>query len=121
MRRNTPNVGPDDDAQQELTTSQRRALRAGLANIAARTREFLPDEYVVGSEIASGRAGVRATVAVHPPAGNPVSAGFEPDFSTDEDAPISAADREEVARGLAASAALQVKQAVGDDVEQTAR
>lgn len=117
MHRNTPDAGQGDA---ELTTSQRRELRAGLASIAARTREFLPDEYVVGSEIANGHAGVRATVAVQPPAGNPVSAGFEPDFSADDD-PISADDREEVARGLAASAALQVKQAVGDDVEQTAR
>ena len=120
MHRNTPDLG-DSDAGQGLTAAQRRELRAGLANIAARTREFLPDEYVVGSEIANGRAGVRATVAVQPPAGNPVSAGFEPDFSADAEAPISVEDREEVARGLAASAALQVKQAIGDDVEQTAR
>lgn len=120
MRRNMPDVG-DGDADPALTTTQRQQLRAGLANIAARTREFLPDEYVVGSEIATGRAGVRATVAVQPPAGNPVSAGFEPDFSTDTDEPIPLEDREEVARGLAASAALQVKQAIGDDFEQTAR
>lgn len=120
MHRNTPDVG-DDTAAPEITSTQRRQLRAGLASIAARTREFLPDEYLVGSEIANGHAGVRATVAVQPPAGNPVSAGFEPDFSTDTDEPISAEDREEVARGLAASAAMQVKQAIGDDVEQTAR
>lgn len=120
MHRNTPDVG-DGDADAELTSSQRRQLRAGLANIAARTREFLPDEYVVGSEIANSRAGVRATVAVQPPAGNPVSAGFEPDFSTDAEEAIPLEDREEVARGLAASAALQVKQALGNDVDQTAR
>lgn len=120
MRRNMPDVGAGD-AGQELTTSQRRELRAGLASIAARTREYLPDEYVVGSEIATGRAGVRATVAVQPPAGNPVSAGFEPDFTAETEEAIPAEDREEVARGLAASAALQVKQAIGDDFEQTAR
>lgn len=120
MRRNTLDVG-DGDAGHELTNAQRQELRAGLANIAARTREFLPNEYIVGSEIANGRAGVRATVAVQPPAGNPVSAGFEPDFSTEAEEAIPAEDREEVARGLAASAALQVKQAIGDDFEQTAR
>lgn len=120
MRPNTPGVG-GGDAGTDLTTSQRRELRAGLASIAARTREFLPNEYVVGSEIASGRAGVRATVAVQPPAGNPVSAGFEPDFSSESGEAIPAADQEEVARGLAASAALQVKQAIGDEFEQTAR
>lgn len=119
MHRNMPDGG--DDTAPELTSTQRRQLRAGLASIAARTREFLPDEYIVGSEIANSRAGVRATVAVQPPAGNPVSAGFEPDFSADTEEPIPAEDREEVARGLAASAAMQVKQAIGDDVEQTAR
>jgi len=120
MHRNTPDVG-DGDAGQDLTSTQRRQLRAGLASIAARTRDFLPDEYVIGSEIANGHSGVRATVAVQPPAGHPVSAGFEPDFSNDAEEAIPAEDQEEVARGLAASAALQVKQALGDDVEQTAR
>lgn len=110
-----------DGVDESLTPDQRRRLRAGLASIAARTRDFLPDEYVVGSEIAKGHGGVMATVAVQPPAGNPVSAGFEPDFTTENEDPIPADDREEVARGLAASAALQVKQAIGGDVEQTAR
>jgi len=62
------------------------------------------------------------TVAVRPPVGNPVSAGFTPEFENlaDDDL-ISDEDREEVARGLAASAALQVKAALGDDVPRTAR
>ena len=98
----------------DLTPDQRRALRDSLAHIAAQTREYLPDEYVVGAEIGSGREGARATVAVQPPAGNPVSAGFTPDFGGDADVDVVPADeRTEVARGLAASAALQVKQAFG--------
>ena len=110
MHRNTPDVG-EVDAQPELTTSQRQELRAGLASIAARTREFLPDEYVVGAEIGRDHNGTRATVAVRPPIGNPVSAGFTPEFGEEGRDVVPAEERHEVARGLAASAALQVKQA----------
>ncbi|WP_336036177.1 DUF5811 family protein [Halobacterium yunchengense] len=121
MHGNTPYSGAEP-SEPELTGTQRRALQDSISRIAARTREFLPDEYVVGSEITTGTEGVQVTVAVRPPAGNPVSAGFTPEFDGvgDEDL-IPDDDREEVARGLAASAALQVKAALGDDVPQTAR
>ena len=121
MHGNAPYSGPENTTS-ELTGDQRRALRTSIAQIASRTREFLPDEYVVGSEITSGNSGVQVTVAVRPPAGNPVSAGFTPEFENlaDDDL-IPNEDREEVARGLAASAALQMKHALGDDVPETAR
>ena len=104
-----------------LTGDQRRTLRRDVSRIAARTREFLPDEYVVDAEISTGIAGPQVTVAVRPPIGHPVSAGFSPTLEDDPDELIGADDRDEVARGLAASAALQVKLAVGDDVTPTAR
>ena len=105
-----------------LTTEQKRSLRREVATIAARTREFLPDEYVVDVDVTAGATGPTATVAVHPPAGHPVSAGFTPEQDDiDRGEVIPTEDRDEVARGLAASAALQVKQAVGDDVTPTAR
>lgn len=104
----------------ELTGDQRRRLQAGVADIAAITRELLPEPYVVGGQVQSGTDGVEVTVAVQPPVGNPVSAGFQPEFDSDED-PIPSGDRQEVARGLAASAALQVKRALDGDVPQAAR
>ncbi len=121
MHGNAPFSGPETTTA-DLSGDQRRALRTSIAQIASLTREFLPDEYVVGSEISSGSSGVQVTVAVRPPAGNPVSAGFTPEFEdlADDDL-IPTEDREEVARGLAASAALQVKHALGDDVPETAR
>jgi len=113
MNGNTPYAGPTrgGDPEAALTPEQRRTLRDSLALIAARTREYLPDEYVVGAEIGRSRDGAQATVAVRPPAGNPVSAGFTPEFDDAGDDLVSAEERAEVARGLAASAALQVKQA----------
>jgi hypothetical protein len=121
MHGNTPYSGAEP-SDADLTATQRRALRDSISQIAARTRDFLPDEYVVGSEISQADGGVQVTVAVRPPAGRPVSAGFTPDFEdvADDDL-ISTEDREEVAQGLAASAALQVKSALGDDVPETAR
>jgi hypothetical protein len=104
----------------ELTQSQRRALRQAVAGIVARTESYLPDSYTVGSELSSGSDGPTATVAVRPPAGHPVSAGFTPDLD-DLESGLSDDERDEVARGLAASAALQVMDAVGDGVTPTAR
>ena len=97
-----------------------RRLRSAIAGIVDRTRDYLPDEYAVGADVSAGARGVEATVAVHPPAGDPVSAGFTPDRSALAEG-IGHEDREEVARGLAASAALQVMSAVGDDITPTAR
>jgi hypothetical protein len=108
----------------DLTPDQKRALRREVSRIAARTRDFLPDEYVVNANVANGVGGPRATVAVRPPVGQPVSADFSPDendLTAEGYVPIDADDREEVARGLAASAALQVKRSIADDVMPTAR
>ncbi|HET7324492.1 MAG TPA: DUF5811 family protein [Halococcus sp.] len=103
----------------DLSADQRRALQAGLDTVAKRTREYLPDEYIVGAHIVAGTDGPQGTIAVQPPIGHPVSAGFTPDFEDDEG--ISKEDRDEVARGLAASAALQVKRAVSDAIVPVAR
>lgn len=100
-------------ADASLTPEQRRSLRRSIATVAERTREFLPGEYVVGTELSAGTDGARAYVAVQPPRGRPVSAGFDPDF--DEEGPLDEESRDEVARNLAASAALQVKQATERD------
>ncbi|WP_254766826.1 DUF5811 family protein [Salinilacihabitans rarus] len=107
-----------------LSRDQKRVLHRDVSRIAARTRELLPDEYAVDSQISAGVAGPQVTVAVQPPVGHPVSAGFSPDVDEATEiteAIIDADERDEVARGLAASAALQVKQAVSDDVKPTAR
>lgn len=113
-RSGTVEAGRRMPADYEVTAAQRRTLRATAARIAAQTREYLPSEYAVGAEVTAGANGARATVAVRPPAGNPVTAGFEPGTEADTDSPMPDDDRAEVARGLAASAALQVKQALAD-------
>ena len=106
----------------ELTAEQKRTLRADVSRIAAQTREFLPDEYIVNGDVSQGVAGPQATVAVQPPVGNPISAGFTPDTDDfEKETLIEPEDQAEVARGLAASAALQVKQALSDSVQPTAR
>ncbi|MFC4359617.1 DUF5811 family protein [Halobium salinum] len=104
----------------ELSRDQKLALRRAVAGIVAETESYLPEGYAVGSELSYGVNGPTATVAVQPPAGHPVSAGFSPD-PDDLDAGLDAEDRTEVARGLAASAALQVMNVVGDSVTPTAR
>jgi hypothetical protein len=133
MNGNTPHAGLPGVTQAgkrapadvtELTTDQKRALRREVARIAARTRDFLPDEYVVNASVTDSTTGPRALVAVRPPAGQPVSADFSPDtedVAAEDYTPIDADDREEVARGLAASAALQVKKSLTDDLTPTAR
>ncbi|MFB6219208.1 MAG: DUF5811 family protein [Halobacteriaceae archaeon] len=128
MNGNTPYAGPDGTveagrrAPPELSADQRRALRATATRIAARTREYLPGEYTVGAEVTAGADGARATVAVQPPIGNPVTAGFEPEADGHAEPPMPDEDRDEVARGLAASAALQVKQALDDrEIDPVAR
>ena len=104
----------------ELTPEQVQTLRRAVAGIVSRTRTYLPEGYAVGSEVSHGTDGPQATVAVHPPAGNPVSAGFFLD-ADDLDAGLDDADGDEVARGLAASAAFQVMATVGDGITPTAR
>jgi hypothetical protein len=105
----------------DLTPEQRRTLRQAVSAIAARTRTLLPDEYVVDANLSHSAGGPRATVAVRPPVGQPVSAGFTPNLDDLDTDAISSEDRAEVARGLAASAALQVKRSLGDDLSPAAR
>lgn len=107
----------DDSSDVELTPDQRKALRRDLSTVASRTRELLPSEYIVGSELMESAAGPRATVAVQPPVGGIVSA----DYQLDGELTIDECEREDLAVGLAASAALQVKQAYRDGGSQTAR
>jgi hypothetical protein len=106
-----------DESSPELTSEQRKHLRRDLSSVAARTRELLPGEFVVGSELSSDTSGPRATVAVQPPVGAPVSATCPLDggVTIDED------ECEDIAVGLAASAALQVKEAVDSGPKPTAR
>jgi hypothetical protein len=126
MNGNNPYAGPPgvvDAGQPEevnLTTDQKEALREAVANIVTRTESYLPDGYTVGSELGYGHDGPQATVAVRPPVGHAVSAGFSPSIE-ELTAGLDDEDREEVARGLAASAAVQVMNAVGDDIEPTGR
>ena len=123
MYGNTPYAGQPDGAEERVSLSPatRRALQRGVSRVAAKTRRYLPDEYLVGSQVGQTAEGPRVTISVQPPVGNPVSAGFSPDADADPDEPIPAEDEEEVARGLAASAALQVKQAMGEDVPPIGR
>jgi hypothetical protein len=105
----------------DLSSEQKESLRNSIASIATRTREFLPDEYVVGSKVADDGSGPQAQVSVQPPVGHPVSAGFQPDVEDFDGDELDTHEEGEVARGLAASAALQVKQVMGDDITPTAR
>lgn len=101
-----------------LTPEQRQLLRQDLSTLAARMRDVLPPEFVVGSEITSDDAGTRATIAVQPPMGAVVSANFTPKA---DDARIDDEELDDIVHGLAASAALQVKNAMGDDAAQVAQ
>ncbi|MGM0590558.1 MAG: DUF5811 family protein [Halobacteriota archaeon] len=104
----------------ELTPEQVQTLRRAVAGIVAQTRTYLPDSYAIGSDLSYGMNGPRATVAVHPPVGHSVSAGFTPE-DDELDGGLEAAECDEVARGLAASAALQVMTAIGGDFTPTAK
>ncbi|WP_255197173.1 DUF5811 family protein [Halorarius litoreus] len=84
----------------ELTPDQRRVLRRDGAAVAARARELLPDEFVVGSELIEHPNGIQATVAVRSPGGGVVSAGFSLGEAEDPD---------DLAREIAAGAALEAK------------
>lgn len=130
MHGNTPYAGlpgtvpfgaAESAGLEELDPDDRRRIERELSQVVARVQTYLPDDYVVDSELAVGSNGLQATVAVKPPVGDVVSAGLVPtldDIETGETL-IDRADREEVARGLAASAAWQVKNSV-DDLTPTA-
>lgn len=103
----------------ELSAGQKDALRHAVAGIVAETESYLPEGYQVGSELATA-SGATATVAVDPPAGHPVTAGYSPD--PDElDGGLDVETQREVAQGLAASAVMQVMNAVGDGITPTGR
>lgn len=104
----------------ELSFDQKRILRRAVAGIVSETRSLLPDSYAIGSELSYGANGPTATVAVQPPAGHPVSAGYSPD-ADELDGGLDEEDQREVARGLAASAAMQVMDTVGDGITPTAK
>lgn len=101
-----------------LSPEQRRILREHVSEIVSFTREYLPDAYVVGGELRQGATGPEAAVAVEPPVGHPVSAGFAPEGEDLEDADF---EPREVARGLAATAALQVKRSIDGNETMAAR
>lgn len=133
MNGNTPYAGLPGTTQAghrttadlpDLSSDEKRRFRQDVTRIAAHTREFLPDDYVIDASVSHGAGGPQARVAVQPPVGHPVTAGFQPDeedFEADAEEIVGDDDRREVARGLAASAALQVKQHIGDSVTPTAR
>ena len=123
MNGNYPGSGAgvvDSQTDVDLSGGQKRALRTAVASIVAETESYLPEGFAVGSELSSRANGPLATVAVHPPVGHPVSAGFSPD-ADELDAGLTDEDRDEVARGLAATAAFQVMSTVGDDITPAAR
>jgi len=103
--------GPQDEAV-TLTPEQRKALRQDLTTVASGLREVLPGEFAIGSEITDAASGPQATIAVQPPVGSVVSANYTPEG--EEEVRISDEERTDLVHGLAASAALQVKQAMGE-------
>lgn len=115
----TPVGGAQSTSAEELTMGQKDALRHAVAGIVAETQSYLPEGYQVGSELTYG-GGATARVAVDPPAGHPVTAGYSPDPEELESG-LDSDTQQEVAQGLAASAVMQVMEAVGDGITPTAR
>ncbi|PSQ11240.1 hypothetical protein BRC93_06385 [Halobacteriales archaeon QS_5_70_15] len=108
MHGNTPHAGPEDGPV-ELEPEERRALRSDLAAVTNEARALLPDGYLVGGEIVEGTDGPAGTVAVRPPVGAVVSVDLSGEATTAE-----------LARHLAAAAALETKRNSGT-VDQRAR
>lgn len=98
---------PDSQTGGEVTPEVRRALRRDCLSVASRARSMLPNSFVVGGEVSSGRDGPRATIAVQPPAGQVVSAGFAADEEADYDT---------LALELVASAALEAKRTPAEEL-----
>jgi len=114
-----PVGGGQSTNAEELSVGQKDALRHAVAGIVSETQSYLPEGYQVGSELTYG-GGATATVAVDPPAGHPVTAGYSPDPEALESG-LDADTQQEVAQGLAASAVMQVMDAVGDGITPTGR
>lgn len=106
MHGNTPHGGAPTSGV-EPTPEHRRTLREDLVSVAASTRELLSDEFVVGGEISDNDGGLQATIAVQPPAGSVVSAGFETNGNEVDDIESLAVD-------LAAGAVMEAKHAARD-------
>lgn len=104
MHGNAPHGGAPSSGS-EPTPERRRTLRRDLVSVAASTRELLSDEFVVGGEISDGDGGLRATIAVQPPAGSVVSTGLDAEATDDIDS---------LAVDLAAGAVLEAKHAARD-------
>lgn len=100
MHGNAPHSGR---AAPTPSAEDRRALRRELVDIASSTRALLADDFIVGGEIA-GDGGLQARIAVQPPVGSVVSAGFE--LGDDE--------VDSLASELAAGAVLEAKHAGSD-------
>ncbi|MEF8915176.1 DUF5811 family protein [Natronomonas sp.] len=98
MHGNAPHSGRSEPTP---TSEDRRALRRELVDIASSTRDLLADDFVVGGEIAGDDTGLQARVAVQPPVGKVVSAGFE----------LGDGEAESLAQELAAGAVLEAKHA----------
>jgi len=117
MYGNSP-LGDDGLDPETLSPDQRRQLERDLSRVAQQTRRLLPEEFVVGSDLTAGSDGPEATVAVRPPVGPVVSAGYTPE---EADATITEDEQTDLAQGLAASAALQMKQAISNNDSPAAR
>ncbi len=101
---------------EEFTPEERAQLQEELSAVVARTRRLLPGEFAVGSELSEGMDGLTATVAVKPPVGRAVRANYTP-----SGAGFDEGSREELAAGLAASAAVQVREAIRNEAAPAAR
>lgn len=132
MHGNTPYAGlpgispagrPGGDGYPDLSIDQKRRLRQDLTQVEDRVRLYLPDEFVIGSELTYGTNGLEALIAVQPPIGDAVSAGFTPPVSIEDEGEeyIDEVTRDELARGLAASAVFQVRLAIDNDLTPTAQ
>lgn len=101
---------------------ENRTLRSNAKTVAAQVRHLLPTEYDVTGDVTDGTSGPQAIVAIQPPVGPAITAGFGiEEYADANGSSIPDNERDEVASGLAARAALQVKQAVGDAITPTAR
>lgn len=107
--------------EEHLQSSEHRALIEEVATITATTREYLPDTFAVHGDVSAGHDGPEVSLEVHPPVGPPVSAGVSPVATEGEHAAFTPDECEEVAKQLAASTAVQLRQTVGDSLQPPAR
>ena len=120
---NEPNTTNENRDPSGGTDVENRVLRSNAKTVATHIRNLLPAEYNVTGNVTESANGPQAFVAIQPPVGPAVTAGFGIEEYADPNGTdhIPDDERDEVASGLAARAALQVKQAVGDALTPTAR